>query len=507
MKTPRRTARWLAILAASTIVLLLLRDALDKAHVAFVFLLVVLGASADAGRRVGLLVTGLAFLVFNYLFLPPYYTLVIANPLDWLILVTFAITSAVAAQLLFRAQMNTALALARADEVDRLAALGAESLAAPTAADALTAIARVTQTALGADHVTVYEYDAKRSPSALQAVATTRSEQSSSNSTPLDAGQPTPTAWYGESVRTAVQLPDGTTRIDPETLIGLAVRRVDRRLDVRHQALGQLSVEFARDTEMTAARARFLDALAYYAALGLERVRLEASAEKAEAERRMESMRTALLMSVSHDLRTPLTTIKALAHELLSRNESAAARVISEESDRLDRMVGDLLDLSRIQSGALPTQPELNTVDELIGASLRRSHGALGDRAVAVTLPDAMLVARFDLAQSVRVLVNLLENAAKYSPSGSGIEIVARADGPDVCIDVVDHGKGVAVADAERIFEPFFRPHGTPPDVRGTGLGLSIARGLAEAQGGWLRYATARDGGAVFTFSIPGAGV
>lgn len=491
----RQWVLWLAVLVATTLLLLVARDRLDKAHFALVYLLVVLGASAAAGRAVGLTIAGCAFVAFNYLFLPPYYTLVIADPFDWLVLVTFLVTGVVAAQLLSAARVKAELALEREREVDRLATLGAETLAAPSAMDALQSIAEVIRVTLDARTVEVYRREEVDALHRTTVAATSDAE----------IGTGSLTSWFGEHVHLALLLPDGTTRLDPSSVVAIEGATICRRLDVRSQSVGVLCVAFGEGRSLDGDRARLLDALAYYAALGVERVRLEATAERAEAERRVESLRSALLMSVSHDLRTPLTTIKALAHQVGTTSPSSAVRVIEEEADRLDAMVGALLELSRIQAGAVVPAADVNTLDELIGAALQRAHGALAERSVAVSLPDDMLIARFDLSQTVRILVNLLENAAKYSPPGRAIEISARRDGPLVRIEVADEGPGVAESEIERIFEPFYRPAHAPPDVRGTGLGLSIARGLAEAQGGELTFRPRAGGGAVFVLVLPGA--
>ncbi len=484
------------MLAAATLLLLSMRERLDKAHVAMVYLLVVLGASAAGGRAVGLAISGGAFLAFNFLFLPPYFTLIIADPLDWLVLATFLITGIVAAQLLYRARRNTEIALARAHEVDRLAALGAETLAAPSAMDALAAIAQVIQSSLNAGRVELYRRDASGSVS-----RTTMIESPTAPGEALEVLS----QWFGDGVHLAILLPDGTIRLDPPAVTDLELRSINRRLDVRGQPVGVLRVTYPATRTLSIDSARLLDALAYYAALGVERVRLEASAERAEAQRRMESLRSALLMSVSHDLRTPLTTIKALAHELHAEAPTRASRIIEEEADRLDALVGDLLDLSRLQAGAVQLSLAINTVDEMIGAALQRAHGALKGRAVAVTLPDEMLLTRCDLVSSMRILVNLIENAVKYAPGDSAIELIAARAGDEVSIEVSDHGAGVPEGEEDRIFQPFYRPRGTPPDVRGTGLGLSIARGLAEAQGGRLQYRRGPTGGATFVLTLPGA--
>ena len=274
---------------------------------------------------------------------------------------------------------------------------------------------------------------------------------------------------------------------------------------VREQSVGALCLTSREGVALTPEQARLLVALAYYAALGVERVRLVETAERAEAERRVEALRSALFTAVSHDLRTPLTTIKGIAHEVAHGADPARAAVIEAEADRLNDLVSDLLDLSRIHAGAVLPNVAVNTVDELVGAALRRAAGLLADRPMLVDLPDELLAGRFDFTQALRVLVNLLENAAKYAPDGSPVEVRARRDGTRLVLAVLDRGPGVPAAERERIFEPFHRPPGTPPDVRGTGLGLSIARGLAEAQGGVVRYEPRPGGGSAFVLELPGA--
>ena len=334
MSRVRAALIWGSVLAATTVALYFARVDLDKAHVALVLLLVVLGASAAGGRALGLVIAATSFILFDLLFLAPYGTLVVANPLDWLVLVAFLVTSVVAAQLLVRAQ-----------------------------------------------------------------------EQS-------------------------------------------------------------------------------------------ERARLH------EADK----LKDALIASVSHDLRTPLTTIKALAHDLSALGDERA-QMIEVEADRLNRFVRDLLDLSRLSAGALPLQIELNAVDELIGGALQAVEGTPAARRIVVELPEdgTLLVGRFDLSYAIRVLVNLIENAEKYSPSESEVTVRARRDGPRLLIAVADRGPGVAASETERVFTPFYRTPDAPSDAGSAGLGLSIARRLADAQGGALFYAAREGGGSVFTLQLPAA--
>jgi len=446
-----------AALALVTVVLLLLRGTLGKAHIALAYLLVVLGGSAAGGGLLGVALSGTAFLCFNYLFLPPYSTFVIGDPLDWLVLVAFLLTGIVAAQLLSRAQQRAELARRRTEEVERLASLGAETLNVGRAEDALGAIADVIRSALGVTRCEIL----------------VPKDQSSA---PADAS--------------------------------LAPHVLDMPLHVRERTVGVLRLSHDAPIVLDPDARRFLDALAYYAALGVERVRLTAAAERAEAFRQADELKTALLATVSHDLRTPLTTIKALAHQLAARGEEDALS-IEEEADRLNGFVADLLDLSRLSAGELPLRLELDAVDDLVATTLDRLRGRSAGRTIRVSRLDhdvseePILFARFDLAQSQRALVNLLENAIKYGPPAEPIELWIARVGDRVRLTVADRGPGIPDEERTLIFEPFYRPKGARPDVGGAGLGLAIARRIAEAQGGSLTYATRAGGGSEFRLELP----
>jgi two-component system sensor histidine kinase KdpD len=217
-------------------------------------------------------------------------------------------------------------------------------------------------------------------------------------------------------------------------------------------------------------------------------------------------LRNALLTAVSHDLRTPLTTIKGVANEIRHGADAERAAVIELEADRMDALVSDLLDLSRIHAGAVRPALAVNTVDDLLGASLRAAAGPLRGRRVEIdALDDELLAGVFDLTQTIRVMVNLLDNAAKYSPPESPIDVRIERRDDRLDIAVMDRGPGVPGGERDRIFEPFYRPPGVPPDIRGHGLGLSIARGLAEAEGGRVRFTPRPGGGSIFTLDLPAA--
>jgi len=321
--------------------------------------------------------------------------------------------------------------------------------------------------------------------------------------------------WVAEHGAAVLQRHDGTTRLgttrpaDSELALlenGQVVALL-LPLQVQGRTVGVLRLVNESGIRLDAQRLRYLEALSYYAALGLERVRLSAAAEHAEALREADRLKDALIASVSHDVRTPLTTIKALAHDLGTFGDERT-EIIEQEADRLNRLVADLLDLSRLNAGALPLRVEVNAIDDLLGAAVQQVEPSLQGRRIDVTLPPGapVLLGRFDFVQTLRIIANLVSNAAKYGPVESSVEIVVSCEDADIAIRVVDRGPGVPADQVDRIFEPFYRAPGVPPDVGGSGLGLSIARQLAEAQGGSLAYSPRQGGGSVFSLHVPAAG-
>jgi len=440
---------WIALMIIATAVMIHVRERIDQVHVVLVYLLLILGASTFGGRLLAFPLAGAGFLLIDYYFQQPYGEMSSAKPLDWVALTSFLVTAGVATHLLVRAQTEAEEAERRTVEVASLARLGSETLSAGRAEDALTRIAEVIQTTLGMSECRIVASDGKP-------------EQSNS----------------------------------PTTLV--------LPLAVQGRTVGMLHLGKETPILLDAPQRRFLDAITYYAALAIDRVRLVAEAEHAEALREADRLKDIVLASVSHDLRTPLTTIKALAQsEALQGNSAGAA--IEEQADRLTRLVSDLLDLSRLKGGGFAAHPELNTADDLVGAAVRQTRGLFADRPLrtVIDLDSPALVGYFDFSQSLRVLCNLLENAIRYSPPREAVELAARRDGAMLVFSVSDRGPGVAEPDVSRIFEPFFRAQASAPDSGRAGLGLSIARTLAEIQGGSVSYEPRVGGGSVFSLRLP----
>jgi two-component system, OmpR family, sensor histidine kinase KdpD len=497
---------WFGLLAIVTAFLVSVRPHLNPTYITLAYLLVVQGGSARRGRPLGLALASVAFLSFDYFFLPPFGTLTIQDPLNWFVLLAFLATGVLSAQLLYRAQAEAADARQRAVEIDRLASLGAETLSTARAEDALVAIASVIRTSLALDQSSLYATDAGGG-GATNAVRLAAQSGEASDASVVEHSL---VEWAAREGRSAAEFVDGTSTGDASPdLLAIhdsappRVRAFVRPLQARGRTVGVLRIARAAGLSASAAEMRVLDALSYYAALGVERARLVADAEQAQILQEAHRAKDAVLASVSHDLRTPLTTIKGLAHEIAAGGDERAD-VIEEEADRLTRFVAQMLDLSRITTGAAAPNIQPNEAEDLLGAAAQQVTGRLAGRELRVTTDssEALLFGKFDFSETLRAVVNLIDNAAKYSPPGTPIDFAATLEGEWLVFSVADRGPGVPRGERERIFEPFYRRVASA-DVGGAGLGLSIARGIATAQGGGLDLEDRPGGGSVFRLRVP----
>jgi two-component system sensor histidine kinase KdpD len=251
--------------------------------------------------------------------------------------------------------------------------------------------------------------------------------------------------------------------------------------------------------------------LAGQAAVAIERTRLVREMERTRLKAETERLRDALLSSVSHDLRTPLVSIIGAVSSLLtygaSYDETARRDLlltIQEEAERLNRFVGNLLDMMRLESGELKLNRQWVDIGEVIGTAASRLRRALSQHHLAVEVAPDLPGLWLDFVLIEHVLINLLENAAKYSPPGTTIHISARRRGQTVVVEAVDEGVGVPPADLERIFDKFYRVQHGDRQGAGTGLGLSICRGIVEAHGGRISARSPANGkGTAFVMTFP----
>lgn len=251
-----------------------------------------------------------------------------------------------------------------------------------------------------------------------------------------------------------------------------------------------------------------LESLVNQMALAIERARLSDEAQQAHVEAETERTWNAILSSVSHDLRTPLATITGAAGSLLdesSRLDSVArqelTRSIHQEADRLDQLLKNLLDMMRLEAGALHLNKDWLPLEEVAGSALGRMERRLSDHRVVVSIPEDLPLLFVDGVLLQQVVINLLENAAKYAPAGSAIELSASANEREVIVEIADHGSGLPPGEEGRIFEKFYRAR--PTGEGGVGLGLTICRGIVDAHGGRIWAENREGGGARFRFAIP----
>jgi two-component system sensor histidine kinase KdpD len=428
-----------ALVAAVTFAIWLLKDHVPVLGLSVLYLFAVLPVAIFWGLVLSVPVSIASMLAFNFFFLPPTHTFTLEDSSDWFALGVFLVTAVVVSDLAARSRR-------RATESTLLAEISASLLERGELREELDRIAGDAAHALQVEKARIVV--GSRAPAVAGAELH-----------PLLAGG----------------------------------RRV-----------GTIYLEHPR-AGSAAARRRLLPALASLLGVAIDRELLAQEALDAEALRRSDAMKTAVLRAVSHDLRTPLmailTAASALAQESLDlshEDERELVSTILDGATRLDRLIGNLLDLSRLEAGAARPDPDVWAVDDLIAQALDET-GEAGSR-IEVELPDESLATSVDSQQIERVLVNLFENALKYSPPGEPVRVqVVRAPNRAL-VRVVDRGPGVASHDRERIFEPFQRGDG---GGRGAGLGLAIARGFAEANEAEV-WAESRPGqGATFVLALP----
>jgi two-component system sensor histidine kinase KdpD len=293
----------------------------------------------------------------------------------------------------------------------------------------------------------------------------------------------------------------GVTPGGPDTVVPLVVGPV---------SFGTLRVERPANRRPLGAHEHLLlEAASKQAAAALDRARLDARARLAQLDAETNQLRAAMFSSVTHDFRTPLASIKAGVTSLLDRSvehdpgqERDLLTTILEETDRLNRLVGNILDLARIRAGALTPARHEAGLDEIAEVVVARLAPRLPGVRIVLDLADDVPSVAVDEMQLDQVMTNLLENAARHSPADGEIRLAVAPDGDRVVVRVTDRGTGVAAADRERVFEAFYRG-ASSPDSPGTGLGLAIANAIVKAHGGRIWIEDAPEGGASFVFEIP----
>jgi len=443
---------------------------------ALTFLIGVLAVSAKWGLRPAVFMAVISTLAFNFYFLPPIGTLTIADPQNWVALFAFLVTAIIASQLEERARREAESANVRRGEAERLYKFSQQLLSSDTVAELLNAIPGYIVESFGVEAAAL---SLPNRPDTYRSDTTTR--------TVLDRHDLQLVCMRGEP------------RIDTEQRVVFMPLRMGVRVV---GSMGLSGAQFSRET---------LESMSSLIAIAIERAGAVEKLSRAEAARESEQLRTALLDSVTHEFRTPLTSIKASATSLLSTPglDEAQRRelltVIDEESDRLNRLVGEAAEMSQLDAHKVELHLGAHSMREVVQDAVDKSKAVLAHHQVDVLLPDDLPAVRIDPDRISEVVAQLLENAAKYSAPDSPIHIRAEVKNRMLMTSVADRGPGIDDFEQALIFEKFYRGRDQRLQVQGTGMGLAIAKAIVEAHGGQIGVTSQLGHGSVFYFTLPAA--
>ncbi len=462
-------------LAAVAGIILFYRHVLhvNQTTVALSFLLAILAVSAVWGMAVSLFMSVVAMLSFNYFFLPPVGTFTIADPQNWVALFAFLITSITGSQLSSRIRKEADEAHRRRREVERLYRFSQQLLGEGNVIQLMNAIPDyiVESFEAGAAELFLPQKD--------------KFYRSGFGAAHLDE----------EKMKTAFLRDEVNLNTEQSEYF------VPVRLGVR--PIGSLGISGAQLSRQS------LEAVGTLVAIAIERARAVEQLGQTEAERQGERLKSALLDSITHDFRTPLTSMKASVSSLLSGSNSDSAQsrelltIIDEECDRLNHLVEEAGEMAKLEAGELTLDLAQVRIDEIIDAALAHCKSALAGRQVELRLSPNLPTVRADLERAKEALVQLVDNANLYSPKDQSITITAELTGDTVTISVADRGPGIDDFEQTMIFDKFYRGKDQRYLVRGTGMGLPIAKAIIAAQQGNMSVTSQLGHGSVFSFTLP----
>ena len=459
----------------STLVLLYFRWLhVNPTTVGFSLLLAVFLISTAWGLRYAIFTAILATVAYNYFFLPPLFRLTIADPQNWIALFAFLGTAVVASQLSERARRGMEYADQRRHEVERLYAFSQQLWLSENVFELLNIIPK---------HIV-------DSFAVAGAALFLETKQES--------------YFFDEVSRSLFpihQLKSISDRGEPVLDREHKICYMPLRMGLRSVgALGLAGCDLSRES---------LEAIGSLVAISIERANTVEKLSRSEAARESDRLRSVLLDSVTHEFRTPLTSIKAAAETLLSEIELEKAQrkdlleVIREETDRLNRLVGEAGEVAQLDSHQLQFRFETHQVREAIDNAIKSVAQALRSHPLEIAIPRALPAVRMDLERITEVIVHLLDNAAKYSPPDTPIHITAELRDSEVLTSVADHGPGIDEMEQEMIFEKFYRGRNQRMIIQGTGMGLPIAKAIVELHGGRIGVTSQLGRGSLFYFSLP----
>ncbi|MCJ2033377.1 sensor histidine kinase [Methylobacterium sp. J-068] len=470
---------------------LLVEPYLGVENADLILLTAIVAVAVRFGLGPSLLAVVAASLAYNFFFLPPVYTLTIADPTNIAAFLLFTVVAVAVSNLASRSRREAVVSHGRARATERLYGFSRTLAGCATLDDVLWATSAQIAAMLRVRVVLLLPENGSIS---------------------VKAGFPP------EDMLDAADLGAATWAFDHERPAGRGAdtlpggKRLFLPMRTGRGLVGVIGLDADGTGPILSPESRRLfDALADMAALAIERVRLVEDLDRAERAAETDRLRQALLTSISHDLRTPLssvlgaaTTLRDLDGALAGAAKADLLATVIAESERLNRFIVNLLDMTRLEAGAVAASLTPQDVGEGVDTALRRLGPILDAHRVVLALPPALPALRLDPVLFEQVLVNLLDNAAKYAPEGSTVTVSAAAERGRVRIQILDEGDGLPEADVERVFDKFYRVRKSDSVRAGTGLGLAIARGFVEAMGGSLTAANRRDRlGAVFTILLP----
>ena len=445
----------------------------NSTTVALTLLLAILAVATVWGMAVAIVMSVVAMLVWNYYFLPPTHTLTISDPQNWVALFTFLAVAMISSHLSTRARQQAEQALARRRDIEKLYAFSQGLLESRNVMELVNKIPTQIVNAFEVGAAALFLADKQKVYRSGPLVPQLDTEQLKS-----------------------ILARDEPVIDDENNLCFLPVR-------MGVHPVGSLGISGPVLPRQT------LEAIATLIAVAMEHARAVEQIGQTEAQREAEKLRTALLDAVTHALRTPLTSIKASVTNLISNPSLADTQrkelltIINEESDRLNRLVGEAAEMARLDAGEVELNVEPLPIDEVIKASLDRCKGPLDGREVRVNIAPNLPRVRMDIARAQEVLVHLIENANQYSPKDQPITITAEQAGDFITTSVADRGAGIDEQERPLIFEKFYRGKDQRYSVEGTGMGLPIAKAIVEAHGGTLSLTSQVGRGSVFAFTLP----
>lgn len=469
------------------------------ANVSMLYLLAVLAAASRFGSGPAVVAAISAFLVFDWFFIEPLHTFSVAEQ-EWFALVLFLITAVITGELAAGQRRRAT----EAEQRERDAVLLYEvtrTLGDPDPSATIGAVAERLYAALPLRAVTI-EVDGARALRAAigdEAALATAAHAAGLPALIPDVRQTGTSGWVRRLPPASIARAAGAIDIHVVP-IGVAERRAGALVAVPRDDAGRLR----------ASDARLLSAVAAQIANAVERSRLREAATQAEVLRRADDLKSGLLNAVSHDLRTPLASIVASAGSLRQRDvewtdeeRTAFLNDIEQEARRLGRIVGNLLDLSRVEAGVLRPERGWYDLGALVDDVLGRLRPQLASHRVRVEIPDDLPPVPLDYVEIDEVLTNLIENAVHHTEAGTQLAVRVRREDDRVEVEVADDGPGIPGTLLASVFEPFARARSRKGPAAGTGLGLAVARGLVEAHGGRIDAHNRSEGGASFTFTLP----